>query len=88
MKIRIEQSELKRKASIRELMKAQNGDIETIVLIMSRFCKADDGAEIPADQAREMILDMTVEDFERATRAMMTGLADAAVPPLNAAQSS
>ncbi len=88
MKIRIEQSELKRKASIRELMKAQNGDIETIVLIMSRFCRDDNGAEIPADEAREMILDMNVEDFEKSTRAMMSGLSDAAVPPLNAAQSS
>ena len=85
VKLKIDQVDIKRNVSLRELLKAQSGDMGAIVDILGRFVIDEDGQKMTPEQGREVVLDMTIEQIEQATKALYGGVMDAAVPPMSAA---
>ena len=75
---------LRKKFKIRQFLKAQANDLETIVAMMS-VCVFDDDTLLTPEAARDVVLDMTPEDLDVAMRGMLGAMAEAAVPPKSAA---
>ena len=88
IKIKIDQNDIRENISIRKLLKAQSGDLETIIEILSRYTFSEEGEKLTPEQARETVLDLTPNQLEKAMKAIYGAMADAAVPPASAASSN
>lgn len=88
IKIRVEQTDIKRNITLRELFAAQNGNMEAMVSVLSRFVVNEDGKKLNAEEGKEALLDLTLEELEQATKTMFTAVLDGAVPPVNATSSN
>lgn len=83
--IKITQEDIKNKITLREMLAAQNGDLNASVDILSRFLSTDDGAPIAKEAGKEMLLDLTLIELEGIVKTFYTSITDAAVPNQNAA---
>ena len=56
IKIKIDQADIRDKVSLRRLLKAQAGDLETIIGILSAYVQDEHGVVMDEKAAREIVL--------------------------------
>lgn len=84
IKIVITQADVKKNLKIRDILAAQSGDMFKIIDILARFVQDDNGEMLSPEAGKEVILDLTVEELEAATKAFYSAVTDQSVPPVNA----
>ena len=85
IKIRIDQNDVAENIEIGDLEDAQSGNVTAMVKIVSRYVVGDDGKTLTPEEGRKVVRKLTGKTLAEAMSAVYGAMADAAVPPLNAA---
>lgn len=83
IKVKMGQADIK-KLTLRQLFAAQEGNMESMLSILSHFVYDEEGIKMPADLGMEALLDLTLEDLELVMKSLQGAIQDGAVPPKNA----
>ena len=82
--IRINQTDIKKTIKLRQILAVQSGDIGETINILGSFVVGENGELLTREQGKEMILDLTIEELEMATKSLYAAVSNAAIPPASA----
>jgi hypothetical protein len=81
--IRVDADRMRATLKVRDILALQGGDMQTMVNILSMFVWNGDGYA-PEDEAREQVLEMTLDELQATAQAVTNAMQGAAVPKASA----
>jgi hypothetical protein len=85
IQLKVDQDRIAKLVTVDEYLALLDGDVRTMISVLSLFVIGDDGNYLDKSEGRKVIGKLTLEEMKNATGAFIGKAEDATVPPLSGA---